>query len=158
MVTVCFKFMFEKIYNLRSSKAEIKWQEFRKKKTNIKHCKITYRFELHVAPCTTESDVEFSSTLDWRQAISCNRKLCLMAQFFGLAALFLARFQRTDMYRCRPNHLSLSKPAVWYSVCGLLGCDTVQSYPLIPQFRRNTTASHPENWGKMFHRNVGIHR
>jgi uncharacterized membrane protein len=77
--------------------------------------------------------------LDWCQAISCNRKPCFMAQFVWLAALFLARFQRTDMYRWRLDHLSLSKPTVWYSVCGLLGCDTAQSYPLIPWFRRNMT-------------------
>jgi len=101
--------MFQKIYTLRSSKAEIKWQKLRQK-TNIKHCKIICRLELHIAPCTTESDVEFSSTLDCCQAISFNRKL--MARFVWFAALFLARFQRTDMYRWHLDHLSLTKPTV----------------------------------------------
>jgi hypothetical protein len=61
--------IFRKISNFPSSKVSIKWQYFRK--TNIKHCKITCRFELDIGPGTTE-------TRRW------NDNLCvLLPQFSG---------------------------------------------------------------------------
>ena len=62
IATVWFKLIFQRISELRNSEANIRWRMHAK--TNIKHCKMTYRIELYIGLGKTESDVACNSTLD----------------------------------------------------------------------------------------------
>ena len=59
---VLSKLIFQKISDLRVKRAATRWQKLTE--INIKHSKITRRFELDIGPRTTERTVECISTLD----------------------------------------------------------------------------------------------
>jgi len=103
-------------------------------KSNIKHHERTCRFELHIALCTTENDVEFSSTLDWCQAISCNRKLFYGANCLACSTVpgQISANQYVQMAslssECIKTHclvLSLWSSGLWH--CSVLSLDTTVS-------------------------------
>jgi len=62
IATVWSKLIGQKISDLRSSEAAIRWKM--QATTNIKHYKMTCRFELDIGLGKTEIDVECNSTLD----------------------------------------------------------------------------------------------
>jgi len=62
IATVCSKLIFQKISDLRSSEAAVRWKMHAT--TNIKHYKMTCRFELDIGLGKTEIAVECDSTLD----------------------------------------------------------------------------------------------